>query len=159
MDAIATAEVPETVLSMSKLQPRPVPVGSQPYPSAEDIPVERAFLRLRLNRHRHCFTCWKGECLTCRMSYPRQLAKRTYIADIIPDPTSTNELIPIRRFPNDITGDEIISDPPQLRDNSPNDTFEHRVLASGLRRTSKVEQSICESNPLTTVLLRCNTSI
>ena len=76
------------------------------------------------------------------MSYPRQLAKRTYIADIIPDPTSTNELIPIRRFPNDITGDETISDPPQLRDNSPIDPFEHRVLASGLRRTSKIEQNM-----------------
>ena len=34
-----------------------------------------------------------------------------------------------------------------------------RCLASGLKRTSKIEQMICESNPLTTVLLRCNTSI
>ena len=110
MDAIATAEVPETVLSMSKLQPSPVPVGSQPYPSAEDIPMDSAFLRLRLNRHRHCFTCWKGECLTCRMSYPRQLAKRTYFAEIVPDPTSTNDLVPTRRFPTDDIGDEYISE-------------------------------------------------
>merc|ERR1711951_294238 len=37
MDAIATAEVPEEVLRMSKQLPSPVPVGCQPYPSAEDV--------------------------------------------------------------------------------------------------------------------------
>ena len=112
-----------------------------------------------MNRHRHCFTCWKGECLTCRMSYPRQLANRTYFAELVPDPTSTNDLVPTRRFPTDDIGGEYISEPPLQSDNSPIDPFEHRVIASGLRRTSKIEQSMCESNPLTTVLLRCNTSI
>ena len=53
MDAIATSEVPETVLSMSKEQPNPVPVGSQPYPSAEDVPMDCAHCRLRMIRHRH----------------------------------------------------------------------------------------------------------
>ena len=52
MDAIATAEIPQTVLSMSKQQPNQVPVGSQPYPSAEDVPMDSAQCRLRLNRHR-----------------------------------------------------------------------------------------------------------
>ena len=93
------------------------------------------------------------------MSYPRQLANRTYFAELVPDPTSTNDLVPTRRFPTDDIGGEYISEPPLQSDNSPIDAFEHRVIASGLRRTSKIEQSMCESNPLTTVLLRCNTSI
>ena len=48
MDAIATAEVPEEVLRMSKQLPNPVPVGCQPYPSAEDVPMDSAYCRLRL---------------------------------------------------------------------------------------------------------------
>ena len=93
------------------------------------------------------------------MSYPRQFAKRTYITEIVPDLTSTNDLLPTRRFPTDDTGVETISDPPLQSDTSPIDPIDERIIASGLRRTSKVEQSMCESNPLTTVLLRCNTSI
>ena len=151
MDAIATAEVPDTVLSMSRQQPSPVPVGSQPYPSAADVTMDSAYCRLKLNRHRHCFTCWKGECLTCRMSYPRQFAKRTYITEIVPDPISTKDLVPTRRFPNDDTGGETISEPSLQSDTSPVDPQDDRVIASGLRRTSKIEQSMCESNPLTTV--------
>ena len=159
MDAIVTAEVPENVLRKSQQVTNPIPTASQPYPRVEDIPLDSAFCRLRLNAHRHCFTCWKGECLTCRMSYPRQLAKRTYIAEIVPDPNNTNELVPIRRFPTDTHGDEQISGPPQHNDISPIDASDLRCLASGLRRTSDIEQMMCESNPLTTVLLRCNTSI
>ena len=91
MDAIVTAEVPENVLRKSQQVTNPIPTASQPYPRVEDIPLDSAFCRLRLNAHRHCFTCWKGECLTCRMSYPRQLAKRTYISEIVPDLNNTNE--------------------------------------------------------------------
>ena len=93
------------------------------------------------------------------MSYGRQLAKRTYITEIVPDPTSTKDVVPIRRFPIDDTGVETISEPSLQNDTSPVDPHEDRVIASGLRRTSKIEQNMCESNPLTTVLLRCNTSI
>ena len=93
------------------------------------------------------------------MSYPRQFAKRTYITEIVPDPTSTNDLVPTRRFPTDDTGVETISEPSLHSDTSPVDPLDERILASGLRRTSKTEQSMCESNPLTTVLLRLNTSI
>ena len=100
MDAIATAEIPDTVLSVSKQQPSSVPVGFQPYPSADDVQQDSGYCRLKLNRHRHCFTCWKGECLTCRLSYPRPFAKRTYITEIVPDPTNTKDLVPIRRFPS-----------------------------------------------------------
>ena len=39
------------------------------------------------------------------------------------------------------------------------DPCEDRVITSGYRRTNNIEQSMCEANPLTTVLLRCNTSI
>ena len=159
MDSIVTAEVSADVVRMSQQLVNYVPVPSLPYPSVEDIPLDSAFCRLRLNSHRHCFTCWKGQCLTCRMAYPRSLAIRSYIASIIPDPNNANEIVPIRRFPVDSNGDETISEPPQPSDNSPIDPFELRCLASGLKRTSKLEQMICESNPLTTVLLRCNTSI
>ena len=93
------------------------------------------------------------------MAYARQFAIKSYIAHIVPDPNNTNEIVPVRRFPIDSNGDEIIGDPPQQSDNSPIDALELRCLASGLKRTSKIEQMICESNPLTTVLLRCNTSI
>ena len=159
MDSIVTTEVPADVVRMSQQLVNYVPVPSQPYPSVEDIPLDSAFCRLRLNSHRHCFTCWKGECLTCRMAYPRQFALRSYVAHIVPDPNNPNEIVPIRRFPTDSSGDEIISEPPQQSDNSPIDPVDPRCLASGLKRTSKIEQMICESNPLTTVLLRCNTSI
>ena len=40
MDTIATAEVPEAVLRMSKQQPNILAVGSQPSPSAEDVPID-----------------------------------------------------------------------------------------------------------------------
>ena len=121
--------------------------------------MDSAQCRLRVNRHRHSFTCWKGECLTCRMSYPRKFAPRTYFAEIVPDPTSTKDLVPIRRFPTDHTGVETISEPPLPIATSPVDPCEDRVITSGFRRTNKIEQSMCEANPLTTVLLRCNTSI
>ena len=93
------------------------------------------------------------------MSYPRQFATRTYFAEIVPDPTSTKDLVPIRRFPTDHTGVETISEPPLPIATSPVDPCEDRVITSGYRRTNKIEQSMCEANPLTTVLLRCNTSI
>ena len=159
IDAIVTTEVPDDVSRMSLLPPSPVVVASQPYPTVEDIPLDSAFCRLRLNSHRHTFTCWKGECLTCRMSYPRPIAPRTYFADIVPDLTITDDLVPTRRFPTDPNGDEKISDPTPRSDDSPIDAFDLRIIASGLRRTNEVEQKQCESNPLTTVLLRCNTSI
>ena len=93
------------------------------------------------------------------MAYPRQLALRTYVTEVIPDPNITNDLVPVRRFVTDGNGDEKISGPPLPTFNSPVDTADARVLVSGLRRTSEVEQNQSESNPLTTVLLRCNTSI
>ena len=52
MDAIVTTEIPEAVLGMSKQLPF-YSLVSQPYPSAEDVPVDSALCRLRLNRHRH----------------------------------------------------------------------------------------------------------
>ena len=159
IDSIVTTALPEAVSRESQHSAIPVVVAAQPYPTVEDIPLDSAFCRLKLNSHRHSFTCWKGECLTCRMAYPRPFSEKTYIADIVPDPTITNELVPIRRFPTDINGDERISDPPQQSDNSPIDPFDERTLAYGLRRASMAEQIQCESNPLTTVLLRCNTSI
>ena len=63
-------------------------IGAQPYPTLENLDADSAFCRQRLNAHRHSFTCWKGECVTCRMSYHRQLAPKTYITEIIPDPTN-----------------------------------------------------------------------
>ena len=86
------------------------------------------------------------------IGYPRQFALRTYIADIVPDPNNADEIVPICRFPEDDSGDEIISAPPHQSDDSPIDAFDLRCLASGLKRTSNLEQMICEINPLTTVL-------
>ena len=105
MDSIVTAEVSDDIVSMSKEVVSSVPVASQPYPSIDDLPLDSAFCRLRLNSHRHCFTCWKGQCLTCRMAYPRQFALRTYIADIVLDPNNADEIVPIRRFPKDDSGE------------------------------------------------------
>ena len=97
--------------------------------------------------------------MICRMSYPRKFVKRTYFTDIISDPTIPNDIVPTRRFPTDSNGEERISHPPKPNDNSPVDAFDERVIESGVRRTSKIEQYQAESNPLITVLLRCNTSI
>ena len=55
------------------------------------------------------------------MSYPRQFAKRTYITEIVPDPFSTNDLVPTRRFPTDDTGVETISEASLQSDTSPVD--------------------------------------
>ena len=134
-------------------------IGAQPYPTLENLDADSAFCRQRLNAHRHSFTCWKGECVTCRMSYPRQLAPKTYITEIIPDPTNHDELVPIRRFNRSLLGEENISDPPAVNNLSPVDPMDNRTLVCGLRRRTAAEQSQCETNPLTTVLLRCNTSI
>ena len=79
---------------------------------------------LRLNRHRNYFTCWKGECLTCRMSYPRQFAKRTYFSKIVSDPTSTKDLVTTRGVPTDDTVGQTISEPPLLSDTSPVDPMD-----------------------------------
>ena len=159
LDAIVITEVPDAISLESQHFDRTTPVASQPYPTVEDLPLDSAFCRLRLNSHRHSFTCWKGECITCRMAYPRQFAQRTYVTEVIPDPNITNDLVPVRRYVVDSNGDEKISGPPLPTFNSPVDTSDARVLVSGLRRTSEVEQNQSESNPLTTVLLRCNTSI
>ena len=88
IDAIVTTEVPEAVSRESQQIAGAVPVAAQPYPTVEDLSLDSAFCRLRLNAHRHSFTCWKGECVTCRMSYPRPLAERTYFTDNISDPTN-----------------------------------------------------------------------
>ena len=93
------------------------------------------------------------------MAYPRQLAGRTYITEIIPDPENANEIIPKRRLPCNMDGNEFISDPPVTNCLSPIDPPDHRVIACGLRRTSEIEQKQTETNTLTSVLMRCNTSI
>ena len=98
IDSIVTTEVPEAVSKQSHCLGNSVVVASQPYPTVEELSFDSAFCRLRLNSHRHSFTCWKGECLTCRMSYPRPIAERTYISEIVPDPSVTNDIIPERRF-------------------------------------------------------------
>ena len=84
---------------------------------------------------------------------------KTYITEIIADPTKPNDIVPIRRFPRSLLGEEFISEPPTLDSASPVDPNETRVIACGLRRTSNLEQRQCESNPLSTSLLRCNTSM
>ena len=93
------------------------------------------------------------------MAYPRPFAEKTYITEIVPDLAVADEIIPVRRFQIGRNGDEKISDPPCPSDRSPVDPFDERVIASGLRRTSELERKQCESNPIATVLLRCNTSI
>ena len=159
IDSIVTTEIPGSASGNEPSRSRTAVVGAQPYPTVEQVPLDSAFCRLRMNTHRHSFTCWKGECLTCRMAYPRQLAGRTYITEIIPDPENPHEIIPKRRFPCNMNGDEFISDPPVTNYLSPVDPPDHRVIACGLRRTSEIEQKQTETNPLTSVLMRCNTSI
>ena len=51
MDSIVTAEVSDDVVSMSKQVVSSVPVASQPYPSIDDLLLDSAFCRLRLNSH------------------------------------------------------------------------------------------------------------
>ena len=121
IDSIVTAEIPTSVLDNERSRSGTTVVGAQPYPAVEQVPLDSAFCRKRMNTHRHSFTCWKGECLTCRMAYPRQLAGRTYITEIIPDPENPNEIIPKRRFPCNMNGDEFISDPPVTNCLSPVD--------------------------------------
>ena len=159
IDSIVTAEIPGSALGNEQSSSGTTVVGAQPYPTVQQLPLDSAFCRLRMNTHRHSFTCWKGECLTCRMAYPRQRAGRTYITEIIPDPENAHEIIPKRRFPCNLNGDEVISDPPVTNCLSPIDPPDHRVIACGLRRTSEIEQKQTETNTLTSVLMRCNTSI
>ena len=90
-------EVPEAVVRASQQLASPVTVASQPYPFAEDVQRDSDFCRLRINSHRHSFTCWKGKCPACRMSYPVQFLKRTYFTNIVPDPITPNDLVPTSR--------------------------------------------------------------
>ena len=101
----------------------------------------------------------EGRWQTCRLAYPPQMAAATYYAEIMAGPSKPKDLVPIRRFPRTVLGQETISDPPVLNEALPVDPDDERIIASGLRRTNKIDQMQAESNPLTTSLMRCNSSM
>ena len=159
IDSIVTTEIPDEVVEEQKELGIKSVISAQPYPSAADLSRDSAHCRLRLNTHKHSFTCWKDGCEICRLTYPRPKAYETYIAHLIADPTKTDELIPVRKYPLTISGQETISEPPAFDDTLPIDPDEERVLATGLRRRTNIEQRQSESNPITTSLMRCNSSM
>ena len=117
-----------------------------------DLDADSARVQYRLNTDRHSFTCWKYNVDTCRMSMPQPSAPVTYVAELDIDPSSTDVLIPMRKFCDSAPGKEIIYPPPAVDLARPIDPEETRILGFGLRRTSKMEQMQVETNKLTSYL-------
>ena len=158
IDEVVTARMPMHIVEDEKQKKGSV-IGVEEYPSPTDLDTDSAHVRYRLNTHRHSFTCWKHNAHTCRMCMPRALASETYVAQLDIDPSSTDKLMPIRKFSGSAPGKEIISPPPAEDPARPIDAEETRILGFGLGRSSKIEQMQVETNKLTSSLLRCNTSM
>ena len=67
--------------------------------------------------------------------------------------------IPTRKHKDSKPGNEIISPPPPIDENSPLDPPENRTIGFGMARKTELEQNQVEANELTSSLLRCNTSM
>ena len=70
----------------------------------------------------------------------------------MPDPSKPNELVPIRKFPRSIIGQETVSDPPLLDESLPLDADEERIIASGIIRRTKIAHR-CSQRVTTSLLL------
>ena len=90
---------------------------------------------------------------------PQPSTPETYVAELDIDPSSSDILVPMRKFSDSAPGKEIISPPPPEDPARPIDPEETRILGFGLGRSSKIEQMQVETNKLTSSLLRCNTSM
>ena len=73
-------------------------IGLEDYPAANDLDVDSAHVRYRLNTHRHSFTCWKHNLHTCRMCMPQPSTPLTYITELDKDPAFTDTLMPMRKL-------------------------------------------------------------
>ena len=158
IDRVVTARMPAHIVEKENDAERTV-IGSEPYPTAETLNDDSAHVRFRLNSHRHTFTCWKQNKYCCRMCLPQPEAPFTYFAEIVGITNSSNEVVPVQKFPESIPGNEVISMPQPTDNERPVDPLETRTIAFGLGRSSGVEQMQVETNKLTSSLLRCNTSM
>ena len=158
IDELVTARMPMEIVKEEEQKKGSV-IGVEDYPSANDLDLDSARVRCRLNTHRHSFTCWKYNVHTCRMCLPQPSTPETYVTELDIDPSFTDELMPMRKFSDSAPGNEIISPPPPEDPARPIDPEETRILGFGLGRSSIVEQMQVETNKLTSSLLRCNTSM
>ena len=127
---------------------------TEAYPNAKTVDLEGAKLASVYNHHKHSSTCWKDGHKKCRLAMPQPKAQETFFTEIIADENGE----PVRKFEPDVSGGEIISEPPPRGSNafSVKDT---RIIVSRLARRDEFEKMQVECNLITSALLRCNTSI
>ena len=149
IDSHITCKIPKT-LKENKHQIN----LAEPYPDANDVELEAAKLASLYNHHKHSSTCWKDGSRKCRLAMPQPQAQQTFFTEICADINDE----PIRKHQPTISGQEIISAPPP-RGYIAFSTKDDRIIVSRLARTDAFEEMQVEFNPITTALLRCNTSI
>ena len=125
----------------------------RPYPEASEIEADAARLASVINHHRHSATCWKPGRTKCRLAMPQPQADHTFFTEICADENGE----PIRKYPQTESHEEVISKPP-LRGHNAFSVKDERIIVSRLARTDAFEELQVEINPITTALLRCNTS-
>ncbi len=155
IDSQITCEIPESIKKKYPVPYKDRPIyASEPYPEVEEIENEAAEISTNLSHHTHSFTCWDPTKPYCRLGMPQPWAPETYWAEIHCDPV-TNK--PSLKF----EGNEKISAPPDYPNNG--DPFEiikdTRKIVCELKKKDEFEQLQPPQNPLTTVCVRCNTSI
>ena len=159
IDKIVTCQLPADIEEIDPKQKRPI-ISAQPYPNVANISQDSAKCRQILQAHRHSATCWKRkDCETCRMAYKRQQAQLTYLTELYAEMDKNGKWVPTRKHEGSKPGNEIISLPPPIPENSPLDPPENRSIGFGMARKTELEQYQVEANELTTSLLRCNTSM
>ena len=159
IDKIVTCQLPADIDEADPKQKRPI-ISPQPYPNVANISQDSAKCRQILQAHRHSATCWKRkDCETCRMAYKRQQAQLTYLTELYAEMDKNGKWVPTRKHEGSKPGNEIISLPPPIPENSPLDPPENRSIGFGMARKTELEQYQVEANELTTSLLRCNTSM
>ena len=93
------------------------------------------------------------------MAYKRQQEDLTYLTELYAEVDKNGKWVPARKYKDSKPGNEIISPPPPIDENSPLDPPETRTVGFGMARKSELEQYQVEANELTSSLLRCNTSM
>ena len=126
----------------------------QPYPEATHVETEAAILAVSYNHHKHSSTCRKQGKRKCRLAMPQPQAQKTFFTEIVADYNGQ----PIRKHEMSPSGNEVISNPP-VRGANAFSVKDKRIIVGRLACSDLFEKMQVEINPITTALLRCNTSM
>ena len=114
------------------------------YPTSATVSKDAEMYAARLNNHKHSETCWKNS-QQCRLAFRQPIAEKTFFSQIEAD--------------DDGFIQKQIAPPPQKDAANAFNVQDERTIVYRIARTDAFEQMQVEYNPLTTALLRCNTSM